>query len=416
MANSFSIPTTRYSIGLMPILNLALFLFVISCIFDPANYLGTKFPLFIFCWLVLIQTLLVSRTNTVISTGIVIYTILFICIPLYSIALFYITGGQKPFEGFNLLRGYILISLAPLLAISKISLMPILAKVLSVLAMCIIVSSVILQFYPDFFSTLHAFGKETGIVLPDRRDYGGNVVLLQVYFVTSPMLAISAAYYFGIAKASKIGRERTIAWMLFTISLFGLVLAGSRNNILVAIILPVALFFIVSKHKILNMTITLIIALWVVLIFKHQLAALFDPNELSNAIKFQLVKDYGRILFDPITFVLGQGLGAYEYWEAKERYDYITELTYLEMFRNFGLFGGLLMGCLLLFPIWHAFCSPNPKLSKTIAIGFLSYLGMCATNPNLFNSMGILILSVLLARIYTQPISSAPPTMEQSHA
>jgi hypothetical protein len=101
-------------------------------------------------------------------------------------------------------------------------------------------------------------------------------------------------------------------------------------------------------------------------------------------------------LDDPRTLFIGQGLGAYQTWGSRGVKFYISELTYLEMIRNFGLFGAAAMMTLLLIPVTFAFTA-GAKRDRALAVSYAIYLVMCVTNPNLFSSMGILILSVLLA-------------------
>ena len=165
-------------------------------------------------------------------------------------------------------------------------------------------------------------------------------------------------------------------------------------------LLPAALWFYFSRDKAKVALLGLVLLAFVTVMFFTELRSFFDPGEYSNRIKLALLGDYIRVLSDAQVLFLGQGLGAYEYWEAKEGYAYISELTYLELFRNFGFPGGLVMLSLVLFPLWHAFFRSRSQELRAVAIGFGLYIIMCASNPNLFNSMGVLILSVLLARIY----------------
>jgi hypothetical protein len=132
--------------------------------------------------------------------------------------------------------------------------------------------------------------------------------------------------------------------------------------------------------------------------FFDELRAFFDPMEPSNSAKLSLLEGYGRIFSDPFSLIFGQGLGAYFHFERG--YLYITEFTYLELVRNFGLFGAMVMLGLLLFPVGHAFVANRSREAKAIALGFAFYLVVCASNPGLFDSMGILMLSVILANIY----------------
>jgi uncharacterized membrane protein YhaH (DUF805 family) len=108
--------------------------------------------------------------------------------------------------------------------------------------------------------------------------------------------------------------------------------------------------------------------------------------------------------------LFGQGLGAYQIWSGRPlaAFTYISELTYLELLRNFGLIGAILMMGLLLFPTAIAVLSRRAR-DIAIAIAWSLYLFMCISNPNLFSSMGILILAVLMANIFLKRASEAGP-------
>jgi hypothetical protein len=383
------------------LLVVALTLFLLSCIFDPAErMLGLKVWLFLACWVITAFAALASNFRAGMRLGLLVYVALFITIPLVSIACYIFSNGAGPYEGFNLLKGYVLITLAPLLVLNRIDLLPRLCAVLTVLALIIVAVFAALWFIPELYDALHSFGEHTGIVLPDVRDYGSGLKMLQVYFVTSPMLAISIAYFFDRALFASTNRERAIFLTLTAVNIAGMFLAGTRNNIVVALMLPVSLWLFFAKKKVVAFALGISFLMTLSSIFTDELSVFFHPAEYSNNIKLELLYDYVRILSDPRVLMLGQGLGAYEYWGAKGASFYISELTYLEMIRNFGLPGALIMLLLLLFPIWQAFSRTRSHDQKAIAIGFGYYLAMCSFNPNLFSSMGILILAVVLSRYY----------------
>ena len=69
-------------------------------------------------------------------------------------------------------------------------------------------------------------------------------------------------------------------------------------------------------------------------------------------INLNMVDDYRNIFSNPINLTIGQGIGSNHYWISRGKFDYITELTYLEIFRSYGLFFGFIRGyfiCVLLF-------------------------------------------------------------------
>lgn len=384
------------------LLSFALMLFLLSCIFDPADrLLGLKVQLFLLSWLVGLTFAISSREKLQIHVGLIVYTLLFLLVPTLSIAWYWLVNGGEPFEGVQLFKGYLLITLGVLLFLYRVDLLRQLAAVLTMLAVSVILVFVLVSIRPELYAAVYAFGASTGVVMLDNRDYGSGLVLQQIYFVTSPMLAISVAYYFELARTSQTRRAKLKCLALMLTSIVAMLLAGSRNNIAVAVTLPLALLVLHSKHKIRNAVLCGILAAALVATFFDELAVLLDPNEFSNNIKLSLLRDYSEAFNDPIDLLFGRGLGAYQAWEARGgAYYFVSELTYLELLRNFGVFGGLVMSALLLFPLLYAFVINTSFNQKHIVVGYAFYLLMCISNPNLFSSMGILILGILLANIF----------------
>lgn len=121
----------------------------------------------------------------------------------------------------------------------------------------------------------------------------------------------------------------------------------------------------------------------------------FNPEEFSNKIKLGLINDYLNIfILDYKTFLFGQGLGVEIFWPAKDGVNFLSELTYFELIRNFGIFGAITILYLLLKQTMLAF---NSFDQKYLAISFFGFLGLCFSNPNLFNSNGMLIFTILTA-------------------
>lgn len=382
------------------LLAFVLLLFLLSCIFDPADrVLGAKIPLFLLSWFVAALYSGAGEQFGRIHVGLLIYTLLFLLVPVSAIAWYWFIDGREPFEGFQLLKGYLLITLALLLYMSRINLLPSLCAVLTMLAMMIILAFIAVSIEPDVFGLLYVFGVHTGIATLDHRDYGSGLVLQQIYFVTSPMLAISISYYFDLVRSDKDGRRLRYAFLTL-LSIAGMMLAGTRNNIVVSIALPLALLVLYSRNKLTATVLCLGIAAAVAVPLSREIAILLDPSEFSNFSKLALLDDYAKLFANPMELIFGQGLGAYHYWEAKGKYSFVTELTYLEVVRSFGLIGGVVMMSLLLFPLAFAFLRTRPYPERHIVVGYGFYLIMCASNPNFFSSMGMLILAIVLANMF----------------
>ena len=185
---------------------------------------------------------------------------------------------------------------------------------------------------------------------------------------------------------------------LASLNLVAMVLAGTRNNMMAAIVLPLALAFLYAKRKGTVATVIATVTGIGAFVLSDQIGILLNPTEASNSTKLTSLGDYLTGFSDLTSLLFGKGLGAYQHWTGRGYY-YITELTYLEIIRNFGLLLGGVMILLLLYPIVYAFMLRRSYNEKHIIIGYALYLLMCASNPNLFSSMGMLILSVIIANI-----------------
>ncbi|HEV2154834.1 hypothetical protein [Bradyrhizobium sp.] len=371
-------------------------LFMLVCVFDPANVLTqAKVPLFVALWLATALNIAVTKSEVKLPVELLTYSLAFVAIPLLSIVWYNFSDGGEPFEGFALFKGYVLILFAAALVLNRIDAVPVLCAVLTGMAVLAIAVFVYLELDPGIYFNLKRLTDPSGTLILDRRRYGAHLELLQVYFVTSPMLLLSAAYYFH--RAVTADRQRLALWSLVVINVVGMVAGGTRNNILGAVLLLFCLWPLYTRKPARNALVSVVLLLILALPFLTQLRGFFDVNEPSNHLKLELLRDYKQMfLDDPRTLFIGQGLGAYQSWGSRGVKFYISELTYLEMIRNFGLFGAAAMMTLLLIPVTFAFTA-GAKRDRALAVSYAIYLVMCLTNPNLFSSMGILILSVLLA-------------------
>jgi len=374
------------------------FLFIVSTLFDPADLvLGLKVPLFLACWLSGAWLWMRDRGRGTVPTGLCVFVLLMVLIPIGSICYYLLADGREPYAGFLLLKSYLFISVAILIYITRVDVIKYLAWALTMLAVAIVVLTVVVQMYPVVYLPVYRVGNAFGIFSLGGRDYGSGTEFFQMYFVTSPMLAVSIAYYFQ--RLRSMGKQRIRYLFLMMLSACAMFLAGTRNNMLVAVLLPIVLFLTYSKHR-LAFACVAALGLSVALYQgRREIDAMFDAQEASNSTKLRTLGDYGDILGSDMTnLFIGRGLGAYEEWTGRT-YDFITELTLLEIFRNFGLLMGSVMTLLLLYPvIWAYLIRPNYP-DKTMIIAYVAYLFMSMTNPLFFSSMGMLVLASLLARM-----------------
>ncbi len=374
--------------------------FMFVTIFDPADVvLGLKVPLFILCFISGGLVLIARSGRTFIPTDLIIYTLLFVAIPLFSILVYFMKTGTDPYEGFNMLKAYLFIFFAIILVSTNIDVTKYLSGILSFMSVCIIFLFIFLLIYPDYFIIANALGAATEIFYVDMRSYDGITSFQQAYFVCSPMLVIPVSYYYFRFRES----HNKDLWALFLmiLSFTGLLMAGSRNNLFAAIFLIPTLYIIFNRKKILPIILVSSMSAILVSYFTYELVSFFDPNEAGNNVKLSYIPDYAEIFSDLNNFFFGQGLGAYYKFTSISNPYFVTELTYFEVIRNFGLFLGFMMLIMLAYPIFKTFqLGKNAALQKHIAVAYAFYLVMCFTNPNLFSSMGILILCIVLSGLY----------------
>lgn len=357
-----------------------------------------------------------ARGRIQLPIDLLIIALLFISIPVLSIVWYYLASGVEPYAGFALLKSYLFVSLAIILFVNQIDVLPLLSAALTVLALLTIAIFVALSLYPDIFLPIHKWGESTGIFLVSYRSYGVGLVFTQVAFATAPMLTIAISYYFDCAKSAAEMRQRLAYWVLTALGIVAMLLVGLRNTMAVALLLPFFLWPLYTRRPGRSALISLAVLIGLILPFVGKLRVFLNPAELSNNTKLTFLGDYARIFSDPVSLIFGQGLGAFYKWSTSglpdfettgSNFYFISELTYLEMIRSFGLIGATIMLALVLYPVGRAFLTRSTTTQRAHATGFLAYLGMSATNPLLFSSSGMLIWTALLVTIFRADVPPA---------
>jgi hypothetical protein len=389
--------------------------FVVVCVFDPADTIsGAKVPLFVALWCATLLRVLTIADAGHFPVRAAIYVAAFVAVPVLALLRYRLVDGQLPGQALPLFKGYLLILLAIVLVINRVDLIPQLSATLVVLAGLVIVMFVVIQLdYSRVYNTLQPMGLNLQMFYLDERSYG-NFRLLQVFFATSPMLVVAIAYYFDQAMSAQAAKSAAFFFVLTAISVAGMFLAGTRNNIVVSLLLPFLLLPLYAKRPGLTALCSLGGLAILALLSIGYLRAFLDPAEFANNIKLVTVRDYLHILSDPATLLFGKGLAVNYDWSARGQF-FLTELTYLELIRNFGLFGALIMLALLALPLISAIFSPTSRRDKALAVAWFLYLVMSASNPILFSSMGTLILAGLIANIFPSP-DRGPPAVKRELA
>lgn len=255
--------------------------------------------------------------------------------------------------------------------------------------------------FPAAFTALYTFSLEAGnaIITTSRNTLGFGVGMF--YYKTSPLLVFPLAWYCGQLTAR--GRKRLVP--LLCCATFGaaLVLSGARANFLAAVFI-VGFFVLRSMRRGFGLPVALMIGLLATVLFSDTvLVRLANPEEASNSIKLghmhSYVEEFNR---HPSILVWGDGAGSAFYSEGFEDWTTITELSYLELIRVFGIPVTLLFLTGLFWIARRLFRQGQFGLG----LAFISYLAICASNPLLISSTGFLALCAVWKEV-ERPSSGA---------
>jgi hypothetical protein len=324
-------------------------------------------------------------------------------IPLTSIAYYFFTGSDFiNYDGYSYFKAYLFLSIVIILYISKIDLIKptiIMMSLLSILTIIIFISSIFTDSLVQFLNLARGS-------LPidiGKRTYG-SFVFPEIHFHTSPLIILSIGYFSRAVQDSK-GKERMLFGFLLIINVFGMFLGGTRNNILTSMMTPILiLFWYSSKNKALISSIILIILFIISVIFMDVFKDMFASEDPSNFIRSSFREDYYNLFADGKVLFFGQGLGSY--FETTARgYVSITELTYLEFIRRFGLILSSVCFLLLLYPLGKLRLKQY-RNEHYIFICYAIYLMGAFVQPLLMSSTGMLLLSLVLYKTFTPSLDS----------
>jgi hypothetical protein len=230
------------------------------------------------------------------------------------------------------------------------------------------------------------------------RNFGGYPVL-QMFYKTSPLLVFPLSYYlFQILIQGNVKLLFLKLTILLSI-IVTLFLSGTRANIvsLVLIILFYLSYYIYKKSRIVFVILTGLYTLLAIYGLSIIGGILFNATEISNLVKFGHYISYIEHFSDHIgQFIFGNGLGSSFYSYGINRITNVTELTYLELIRIWGMPISIIFLLVLLTPILYEI---KAKQFSHLFIAYIAYLFIAGTNPLLLSSTGMIVLVYVFSNI-----------------
>lgn len=261
-------------------------------------------------------------------------------------------------------------------------------------------SYLLLLYNPGIFDELYRFFVvEKEVAVYALRSYG-DFTLLMMFYKTSPLLVFPLAYY--LHRVLILNDRSNLVFQLIVLLAISttLFLSGTRANILSMglILLFYMLYYAYKNSKPLALLIVFIYAL---LFFygANKLAEIFlNSSEVSNQVKLGHLFSYIEHFSNHIDILLfGQGIGSTMYTTGLHSTVGVTELTYFELVRVWGLPVSIVFGIILLIPIYNEIKS---RSFSHLFIAYTAYLFIAGTNPLLLSSTGMLVLVYVFSQTY----------------
>lgn len=369
-------------------------LLILSCIFDSSDLIfGLKVPIF----LVLMAYSCMSGNFSINNKRLQKYVFVFsILLPITSFIVGFLTNMENYDNPnmFGAVKPYLFLFLA--FAFQKnYELQEDVIKILaySLFGLSIATLSILILYLTEVVpcEVLYEFGDQYVLYSVGERSYGAFNVS-RVYFHSSPMLVFALCYFLD----TFIRKHRKIHLYMSIIISASLIFSGTRNNMIMALLPYFVLYYIHGDSKIRFRVRVCAIGAIAYLLSQELVMALFDKTETSNSTKLGYFADYEKAFSNIRTLIFGDGLDSYFHTGHRGRVN-VTELTYVEMFRRFGIFGACIYLYLMIKPAKGLFRRVG---YEWLGLAYSMYLVMIMSNPFFFSSNGMAILSVVLVVFY----------------
>jgi hypothetical protein len=385
------------------ILRANLFLLLVVAVFDPVDQAHLKTPLFAGVWIFfLIDLVISSRGQYQVPANLYLYAVIFVVVfPLVGMLIYLLRGGgMQDYEGFKYWKSYLFLTLCIPVAVKRIDLIRPLSIILSLLSVATIFLSLIAVNDELLRAQLAAFADAYIVFSVTDRTYG-SLSYESVYFHGTPLLVIAIAY-FCYQSMRSVGRQKMWNVLLLMLNVCGMVLSGTRNNMLVGFLMPLMVLGWYKGTKMRFAIVSLLVLVVIVGLSSGVFQAMLSPDNESNAIKLGHLHDYGTLFGDWKTLWFGQGLGASFFSTAWGTRVTLTEVTYLEIIRNYGLILAPIFYFLILYPL-RVLTDAGQRVDHYVFLAYAAYLYICSGNPLLLSSTGMLVLAIVLVKTFREP-------------
>ncbi len=365
------------------VLNILTAIFVIAVVLDPQNSIFHLKELSLGALLLFSMAAYGKRAGRF-----YVIPLLFLLVVVFSICCG-VTAAEKMDIGYCtfIIRGALMLTL--FLWIDRYHILDAITFPLMILS---VISSILiwglLSFQLD--PSLPGYLKDAGLLyMYGTREFIG-VEVLAVFFRTTPLFVFPFSIYTYklFFERGKIVRTMII-WFLCFVPLF---VAGTRACLLS--MLCILAFFLLSRIRSVLGKSSYILFFIAAILLLFLLKAILMQGDNSAMIKGNHLLSYIYLFCqNPRVLVLGQGIGSSFYSFGTHENVHLTELSYMELLRTFGIAGTLIVLFIYTYPLFLLHRERNRrKYAIPVLIAYFLYLFIAGTNPLLLGSTGYLAM------------------------
>jgi hypothetical protein len=376
------------------LLRALLWIYVSIALIDPLDQIfhakSALFLMVVALWLIRLVLGYAEGGRRVVWAGVIGVGLI---IPLEA-TLVGLLSGRNPVVGmrFNALEIFLILFLILVIECEKVDLAVILIRACALVALIEIGITIIAITSPLLYALIYEFTaiKQTAYLSRESDRFGFGIG--SFYYKTSATMILPLGYY-----VARLFRGSTLGFTDFMLSLLyfvALVFSGARANLVAAI--GVVAVFALGKIRRAFGTVSSAVALVLMIAIAAGLyvPTLIDPAERSNAVKLGHVASYVSE-FDrhPAYLIWGEGADTEFYSAGFQQRTTITEVTYLELIRNFGIPVSMILLAALLWPLSMLLRADARAAGLSyLAVPYVAFVFMAGSNPLLLSTTGMLLV------------------------
>lgn len=378
-------------------------LLFLDVIVDPSNKIfHLKYILFTMVFVVWIPSLLSGKPSLPRSMRFPLFFVGLI-MPGYALSLGLIKSFVQniPMGEILYLNSFFFFLLLPVIMLERIHLKKIFNSASLAVVLITGISYLILLYNPNTFGSLYTYlVTDKNVAMYALRNYGG-FTLLMLFYKTSSLLVFPLSFYLFTILIEKKRHHLFLNISILVAIIVTLFISGTRANILslCLIIFFYFLFYVYKKSKPIFFLTGFAFILLFVFVASFLNDTLLNKSEVSNMVKFgHLISYIQHFSTNWGVYIWGQGFGSNFYSSGVNSMVSITELTYLELIRVWGLPLTLVFVAILFLPLYVELKSG--RISH-LFIAYLAFLFIAGTNPMLLSSTGMLVLVYVFSEMYS---------------